>query len=243
MVAAHLLWPRCQSSVWPARVHAPLKHAAACSCHQHFGPAHPRLQAWWGDSLTSTVLFYPDALKAWDDHFGFAKNWTAGVLGVGASDVEELFWRMAVGGEKFKNDPLVALLLIGLNNSPTDPRLGYKLDTLLRWIAYRMPKTKVLALAVWPTAKKTSGALLNVFRPILQRRGIEMSLCGALRLGVWMRWRQGKDQLATKLCPSHTQGNKLFFSSIQLTAQCTWTTRSISPAEATPSCLIVCYRG
>lgn len=38
----------------------------------------------WGDSTTSTLMYYPDAMAMWDAYFGFSKRWVGAIMGVSA---------------------------------------------------------------------------------------------------------------------------------------------------------------
>lgn len=71
------------------------------------------------------------------------------------------------------------MLLIGLNNSPTDPQLTAKLDFLLQWMQAAMPRTRIVVLGPLPSVKRISALLLQAYRPVLRARCVELSLCGA----------------------------------------------------------------
>jgi hypothetical protein len=110
----------------------------------------------WGDSLTALSAF--DSPAPWAAHFGDLAAAAVGggalPLGVNGSTVENLAWRIVLGGERPAAPPRVAALLVGVNNlykgqyRPEDrpAPLAEELEWLVRWLQAAMPSTQVGAL-------------------------------------------------------------------------------------------------
>ena len=110
----------------------------------------------WGDSLTALNAFRTPA--PWAAHFGDLAAAAGGggalPLGVNGSTVENLAWRVVLGGERPAASPRVAVLLVGVNNlykgqyRPEDrpAPLAEELEWLVRWLQAAMPSTQVGAL-------------------------------------------------------------------------------------------------
>ena len=87
----------------------------------------------------------------------------------------------------------IALVLIGINNE-LDSQPWDKLDYLLGWMGAAMPLTKIVVLAPLPSIRGRSSFLLKEYKPMLERRGVELSLCGGVRAGLLLParcWRSG----------------------------------------------------
>lgn len=132
----------------------------------------------YGDSITAALA--AKFTKEWDT---FAGGWKAAPLGVGGNTVQELTWRMMVGGEKFKKDPRVVIVLIGVNNLDYIDRAGSpvdKLDFLLGWMRKAMPTSKIIVLNVLPTSRNTLVGSTNAkYKSLAAKHGAEFSTCGS----------------------------------------------------------------
>lgn len=99
----------------------------------------------WGDSITANVNASPEARRVFRKYFG--RNAVA--LGVGGNTVEELAWRIVLGGEAPREAPGCVCVLAGVNNlnwSRRDP--GPKMDWLLGWLRARYPRTRLVVMAL-----------------------------------------------------------------------------------------------
>lgn len=100
-------------------------------------------------------------------------------LGAPGNAIEDLTWRLMVGGEKPRLDPRVVVLWIGTNNvgvTGTDP--APKLDFLLGWMASAMPLSRIVVLNALRTTAYDTRAANEGMRRVAVRRGVAWSDCG-----------------------------------------------------------------
>ena len=128
----------------------------------------------YGDSITAALRI--DYGGVWERYFG---GWRSAALGVGQSTIEELTWRVLAGGERFAEDPRVALVHIGVNNQwGTLPaaKLGY----LLSWMGAAMPGSRLVVLAMLPSRIPKVAAMNELLRKEVDRhKGVLWSTCGS----------------------------------------------------------------
>lgn len=110
-----------------------------------------------GDSITDG--WRGRGMAVWDKFFA-PRN--ALNLGIGGDRTQHVLWRLQ-NGEVDGLKPKVTVLLIGINNTPnekdgvprnTAPEIIEGVTTVVKEIRTRLPKTKVLLLAVFPYKQK-----------------------------------------------------------------------------------------
>ena len=128
----------------------------------------------YGDSITAALRH--DYAAVWERYFG---SWRSAALGVGQSTIEELTWRLMVGGERLAEDPRVVVVNIGTNNQwGTQPaaKLGY----LLSWMEAAMPGSRLVVLAMLPSKIPKVTAMNQLLRQEVERHsGVLFSPCGS----------------------------------------------------------------
>ncbi|PRW59318.1 1-alkyl-2-acetylglycerophosphocholine esterase [Chlorella sorokiniana] len=128
----------------------------------------------WGDSLTAALQFkYPET---WNEWFG---EYDAAPLGVSASTVEELAWRIMGGRERLNVGPKVIAILIGTNNE-MDSQPAAKLGVLLTWLERAYPASKLLVIPPPPSWQRRYIPLRDAYGAMLRSHPrVFFSLCGA----------------------------------------------------------------
>ena len=111
------------------------------------------------------LLFLGDSITAgwggqktiWEKAFG---AYTPANFGIGGDRTQHVLWRIQ-NGELEGIKPKVAVLMIGTNNSGTDPADGIAkgVTKIVETIRAKTPATKVLLLAVFPRGDKPDGKL------------------------------------------------------------------------------------
>jgi lysophospholipase L1-like esterase len=107
------------------------------------------------------VLFLGDSItRGWDKAPQvWAKYYEplhAANFGIGGDRTQHVLWRIE-NGELDGISPKVVVLMIGTNNSNTDPpgRIAMAVEKIVQEIRAKLPKTKVLLLGVFPRNKTT----------------------------------------------------------------------------------------
>jgi lysophospholipase L1-like esterase len=102
-----------------------------------------------GDSITQG---WRGAKKTWDRFYVPRK---AANFGIGGDRTQHVLWRIQ-NGELKGIEPKVAVLMIGTNNasSNTADEIAQGITALIGELRGRLPKTKVLLLAVFPRGQK-----------------------------------------------------------------------------------------
>jgi lysophospholipase L1-like esterase len=102
-----------------------------------------------GDSITQG---WRGARKTWDRFYGPRK---AANFGIGGDRTEHVLWRIE-NGELNGIEPKVVVLMIGTNNADgsTPDEIAQGVTAIVHEIHSRLPKTKILLLAVFPRGEK-----------------------------------------------------------------------------------------
>ncbi|MEQ1852211.1 MAG: platelet-activating factor acetylhydrolase IB subunit [Chthoniobacteraceae bacterium] len=102
-----------------------------------------------GDSITAG---WNGQKATWEKAFGAYKPAN---FGIGGDRTQHVLWRIE-NGELDGIHPKVAVLMIGTNNSGSDPadRIAKGVTKIVETIREKSPKTKVLLLAVFPRGEK-----------------------------------------------------------------------------------------
>ncbi len=105
-----------------------------------------------GDSITAG---WKGQKATWDAAFG---KYKPANFGIGGDRTQHVLWRIE-NGELDGITPKVAVLMIGTNNSGSDPAEGIAagVTAIVKAIHARSPKTKVLLLAVFPRGDRPDG--------------------------------------------------------------------------------------
>jgi beta-glucosidase len=121
--------------------------------HQSFlkrGKEGPIDVLFLGDSITER--WETSGSKVWAKHYG---NMKAAEFGVGGDRTQHVLWRIE-HGELDGISPKVLVLMLGTNNSNSDPAeeivAGDK--KIIQEIREKLPKTKILLLGIFPRAAK-----------------------------------------------------------------------------------------
>ncbi|KAL4439800.1 hypothetical protein ABPG75_002801 [Micractinium tetrahymenae] len=130
----------------------------------------------FGDSMTARIRL--NNPESWADHFGDLQG---APMGVGGNTVQELMWRLGVGGERFAVSPRVVVIWIGYNDliQGSDP-VPY-LDFLLRWARAAWPGSHLLLLNVLPNTSFSPVVVAAVnaqYGALAARWGASFSTCG-----------------------------------------------------------------
>ncbi|KAI7842331.1 hypothetical protein COHA_003971 [Chlorella ohadii] len=128
----------------------------------------------WGDSITAALQF--KYAQSWDKWFG---EYDALPLGVSASTVEELAWRIMGGRERFALGPKVIAILIGTNND-MDTQPAAKLGVLLTWLERAYPGSQLLVIPPPPSWQRRYIPMRDAIGAMLKAHPrVFFSLCGA----------------------------------------------------------------
>ena len=102
-----------------------------------------------GDSITAG---WGRQKEIWDKAFGAYKPAN---FGIGGDRTQHVLWRIE-NGELEGIKPKVAVIMIGTNNSGSDPAEGIAkgVTKIVETVRAKSPKTKVLLLAVFPRGEK-----------------------------------------------------------------------------------------
>lgn len=105
------------------------------------------------------VLFLGDSITAgWKGKAIWTKEFEplqAANFGISSDATQHVLWRITVGGELDGIDPKVVVLLIGTNNIGADPKaVTAGVTMIVQTIRQKLPKTKVLLMAIFPRAKE-----------------------------------------------------------------------------------------
>lgn len=133
----------------------------------------PRDFVIFGDSMTARIRLNNPG--AWDDHFG---DLLGAPMGVGGNTVQELMWRLAVGGERFAAGPAVVVIWIGYNNLVQGSDPAPYLDFLLHWARAAWPASHLLLLNILPNTLAPVEALNVRYQALAARWGASYSTCG-----------------------------------------------------------------
>jgi lysophospholipase L1-like esterase len=108
------------------------------------------------------LLFLGDSITAgwggkkdiWEKEFG---KYSPANFGIGGDRTQHVLWRIQ-NGELDGIKPVVAVVMIGTNNSGSDPAEGIAkgVTKIVETIREKSPATKVLLLAVFPRGEKVS---------------------------------------------------------------------------------------
>jgi beta-glucosidase len=105
-----------------------------------------------GDSITQG--WEKNGKKAWDKHFA---KYNPLNLGFGGDRTQHVLWRLD-NGNVDGIDPKLVVLMIGTNNSNKDQytgeEIGEGIQAIIKKLQEKLPKTKVLVLAVFPRGEK-----------------------------------------------------------------------------------------
>lgn len=124
----------------------------------------------YGDSITERI---PE--KTWTTFFG-----TQSVpLGIGGTTVEELAWRVMVGGERLSKSPRVVGVLIGINNLKWGVRRVPldRLELLLQWMKAAMPDSNLVLLALLPNSVANVRPVNQQYESLARKLGITYLDC------------------------------------------------------------------
>jgi lysophospholipase L1-like esterase len=104
-----------------------------------------------GDSITQG---WGGARKTWDRFYGPRK---AANFGIGGDRTQHVLWRIQ-NGELKGIEPKVVVLMIGTNNASDNSadEIAQGVTAIVSELRERLPKTKVLLLAVFPRSQKPS---------------------------------------------------------------------------------------
>lgn len=137
----------------------------------------------FGDSITRR---WEDNADLWEKYFS---RFDAANFGVGADTLENMKWRM-LNGELDGLDPEAIVFLAGTNNLESDDpdTIVEKLGDLLGIVAEKLPKAKILCLALYPRKTSETGFVyadripaVNVGLSLLcERRNIRFADLGFL---------------------------------------------------------------
>lgn len=103
-----------------------------------------------GDSITDGWRGGGKAI--WDKTFG---KYKPANFGIGGDRTEHVIWRMR-NGELEGIQPKLVVLMIGTNNGDSAPDVALGVKTIIQDIHERVPKAKVLLLAIFPRAEKAT---------------------------------------------------------------------------------------
>ncbi|PSC72002.1 hypothetical protein C2E20_4746 [Micractinium conductrix] len=130
-----------------------------------------------GDSITSALA--GEHADLWEETFG---DLQAERLGVFGNTVEELAWRVMVGGERVEEAPRVVALAIGVNNVQYGhplPRTADRLAQLLAYLRAAWPGSTLVQLTLLPTTEADVGPANEAFREVAEQQGVAWSTCGS----------------------------------------------------------------
>jgi lysophospholipase L1-like esterase len=104
-----------------------------------------------GDSITAG---WASKKEIWDKAFG---DFKPANFGIGGDRTQHVLWRIQ-NGELDKIRPKAIVLMIGTNNSGTDPAEGIAqgITKIVETIRVKQPQAKILLLAVFPRGEKAS---------------------------------------------------------------------------------------
>lgn len=104
-----------------------------------------------GDSITAG---WGSKKEIWDKAFG---AYTPANFGIGGDRTQHVLWRIQ-NGELDGIKPKAAVLMIGTNNSGSDPAEGIAkgVTAIVETIRAKQPQAKILLLAVFPRGEKAS---------------------------------------------------------------------------------------
>lgn len=104
-----------------------------------------------GDSITER---WKNAPHIWTHYFG---GYQPANFGIGGDQTQHVIWRIE-NGELDGIDPKVVVLLIGTNNSAshTGSQIAAAVEKIVGMIRVRLPRTKVLLLAIFPRGPRVS---------------------------------------------------------------------------------------
>lgn len=107
-----------------------------------------------GDSITAG---WGSKKEIWDKAFGAYKPAN---FGIGGDRTQHVLWRI-MNGELDGIKPKAAVLMIGTNNSGSDPAEGIAkgITRIVETIRAKQPQAKILLLAVFPRGSKPDGKL------------------------------------------------------------------------------------
>jgi lysophospholipase L1-like esterase len=104
-----------------------------------------------GDSITEG---WGRAKDVWEKYYG---SYQPANFGIGGDRVEHVLWRIE-NGELEGLQPKVTVIMIGTNNTSTNtaPEIAAGVRKLVGEVRAKLPKTKVLLLAVFPRGPRTA---------------------------------------------------------------------------------------
>ncbi len=111
-----------------------------------------------GDSITRRWV---ENLELWNKFF---QRHDPVNLGVGSDATQNVIWRIQ-NGDIDGMDPRVLVLLIGANNAPTNTgeEITAAVKKIIDIIRARMPKTRILLMAIFPRGPQKKGTLEDPF--------------------------------------------------------------------------------
>ncbi|MEA3210302.1 MAG: hypothetical protein QOE70_3359 [Chthoniobacter sp.] len=157
------------------------------------------------------VLFLGDSITAgwggagkevWAKAFG---AYEPANFGIGGDRTQHVLWRIT-NGELEGLKPKVAVILIGTNNvaSSSAEEIAKGVTRIVETVRARLPKTKILLLAVFPRGEKPDGKLGVNNEKIKQLNAIIAKLDDKKNihfLDIGPKFTQGKDALDKKIMP------------------------------------------
>jgi lysophospholipase L1-like esterase len=104
-----------------------------------------------GDSITAGWTKAPDL---WAQRY---EPLHAANFGIGGDRTQHVLWRIENGELDIKPDPKVVVLMIGTNNSNTDPagQIAMAIEKIVQEIHGKLPRTRILLLGVFPRSRPT----------------------------------------------------------------------------------------
>lgn len=130
-----------------------------------------------GDSITANSVSKHPA--AFEEAF---EGLQAAALGVMGNTVEELSWRLMVGGERLEVSPRVVILNIGLNNLQYGRELGRtaeRLSFLMGWLEAAYPASQQVLHNLLPSEAADVAPWNEAWERLAVAHGWNFSTCGA----------------------------------------------------------------
>lgn len=128
----------------------------------------------------SHAPFPTSSCRLWEEYWG---DLDAAPLGFGGNTVQELQWRLSVGGECFAVGPRVVALWIGFNNLNKGEDPAPFTAYILQWARAAWPSSHLILLNVLPTtavAAETVAATNKEYAQLAAQWGASFSTCGSL---------------------------------------------------------------
>lgn len=107
-----------------------------------------------GDSITAwnkpmDLSKLKGSRKVWQKNFG---DLIAEPLGIPGDRIDDVLWRLAVGGEKTVLDPKVIIVFVGINDIVhKTPNIAERMDYLLGWLRKHSPESRLVVQLLLPS--------------------------------------------------------------------------------------------